>query len=204
MAGRSSAIGNTATLNLILGVFLKLLGFFVILYIYADVDPGKARLAEESLKERFNISVSLTDDIEGTRLNNAHSITQGMGRSYQEIETTMKTQIDFLSSEYHARNHVLVLRMPAEIALDIGTDRARSFEFPKILADTLLQQKSSTVHFHLEAVVSGANKDMLMRSISLFIQKMISYQYPVDYLSIGYEESDLKPALELRITEVRS
>lgn len=204
MVGGSSSIGNTATLNLILGIFLKLLGFFVILYVYTDVDPGKARLAEHSLKERFNISVSLTDDIAGERLNADHSVTQGMGLSYQEIDTEMKAQIDFLSSEYQAQNDVLILRVPAHIALDIGADRARSFEFPKILVNTLLTQKAANKHYQVEAVVAGNNKDELMRSVSLFVQKLIAYRYPVEQLMIGYRDSNEKPVLELRISEVRS
>lgn len=205
IGGSSSSIGNTATLNLILGIFLKLLGFFVVLYVFTDVDPDKARLAEESLKERFNISVTLTKEIQGTGNENSHSITQGMGRAFQEIDTAMKTQVDFLSTEYQAQNHVLLLRVPAEIALDIGMDRARSFEFPKILVDSLLKQRvQNQSPYQVEAVVSGADRDALMRSVSLFIQKMIAFGYPVERLVIGYEDSAIKPVLELRISEVRS
>lgn len=205
IGGSSSSIGNTTTLNLILGIFLKLLGFFVVLYVFTDVDPDKARLAEESLKERFNISVTLTNDIHGTSSENSHSIAQGMGRAFQEIDTAMKTQVDFLSTEYQAQNHVLLLRVPAEIALDIGMDRARSFDFPKILVDTLLKQRPpQQAAYQVEAVVSGADRDALMRAVSLFIQKMIAFGYPVEQLVIGYEESAIKPVLELRISEVRS
>lgn len=205
MAGQSSSIGNTATLNLILGIFLKLLGFFVVLYVYTDIDPGKAKMAEESLKDRFNISISLTpQETEGKRSSSDPSVTLGMGRAYQEIDTAMKSQIDFLSSEYLADSHVLVLRVPANIALDIGSDRARSFDFVKVFVDTLNTQKSPDAHYMVEAVVSGENKNELMRAVSLFVQKMLAYNYPVDDLMIGYNDRVEKPVLELRITEVRS
>lgn len=203
MVGKSSSVGNAATLNLILGVFLKLLGFFVVLYVYADIDPIKARQAEESLKERFNISVSLVPNTSGSDQEQGNAVMQMMGRSYQAIDTEMKTQIDFLSSEYQAHSHVLVLRVPAHIALDLDGMRAQSFEFADILIKTL-QEQSGRNRYAVEAVAIGSEHDALMRSVSLFVQKMVARQYPPELLAVGFKEQNTKPMLELRITEVRS
>lgn len=201
----SSVLGNTATLNLVLGIFLKLLGFFVVLYSYTDIDPTKAKLAEDSLRERFSVSVSLTPDIKGSTFVDTPAV-ESQGRAMDHIATAMKTQISFLASEYDLQNNVLLLRVPAEVAMDIGDKLARSPDFADIFINTLQTQKSPNMTYRVDAIIKGeaAQNDMLMRSVSLFIQKLIARNYSPDNLMIGYQKQTGKPVLELRIRQVRA
>lgn len=207
MAGSSSAIGNTATLNLILGIFLKLLGFFVVLYVYTDVDPDKARLAEESLRERFNVSVVLVPEKDriGQSADPSRQIAfhnrEQAGRAMARIEAAMKSQIGLLATSYDREDGALVLRVPADVALDLGGRLARSPDFADILVATLNTQKAPEMAFSVEAIIKGPadNSDEWMRAVSLFIQKLVARQYPAAWLMTGYQEQAGPPVLELRI-----
>lgn len=201
MAGVPGQSARTSTLNLMLGIFLKLLGFFVVLYTYTDINPTKVQKVEESLKERFNISVSLAPVLSGMDPSVRAPLVQTKGRAYSNIENDMKTQVDFLSSQYNIDSNTLVLRVPAEMAMTIDGQEPKSGNFAKILADTLENQSSEGNVFAIEMILSGPDATAKMRDISLFVQKMIGENYPQDLMTIGYAESSQKPTLEIRIHE---
>lgn len=191
MAGQAATGSATATYNLMLGIFLKLLGIFVVLYSLAETDPLKARQAEQSLNQRFNIAVSLTKPQDEAKT-----------RSYKAIEDELETKVDFLSSHYEADSDTLVLRLPADIVLSLNGKAAQSPGFAKFLSETL--RKKNAQKFKLEIIVSGAQGDPLMRGVSLFVQKMIAQDYPENLLTIGYVQTDELPRIEFRLKQVRS
>lgn len=202
-AGGGSSSGNSATLNLILGVFLKLLGFFVVLYGFTEVDPLKARQAEMSIQERFNINVSLIPSIGGKSPSNT-AIVQTRGRSYEGLEKELKAQVDFLSSEYVAHNNTMILRVPANVVLPLDGNREKSPDFAAILSKTLDEQHGDGSHFTLQIVASGADEDALVRGVSVFVEKMVAERYPAKLLAIGYKKSTEVPVIELHIKQVRA
>jgi len=200
MAGTGPA-GNTATLNLILGVFLKLLGFFVLLYGYTEVDPVKAHKAELSIQQRFNISVNLMPEHLGvSKISTAPVQTQG--RSYEAISSEMKSQVDFLSSEYDANSDTLILRVPLNVVLPVDDKPAKSANFAEILTQTLDSQHAADSVFAIEIVTIGKDDTALVAAASLFVQKMLSESYPRDLLTIGYQAKDQDPMIEFRIKQV--
>lgn len=202
MAGAQSS-GRTLTLNIFLGLFLKLLGFFVVLYGFAEVDPVKARKAEISIHERFNINISLVPDIRGDSHENI-SIVQTKGRSYHAIEQEMKSQVDLLSTDYVVSSNTLILRLPAEVALPIDGGSAKSPDLPRILRDTLESQVGKDSHFALEVVTIGNDDAALIRGASIFAEKMLGAGFNRKWLTIGYQESSSKPIIEFRIRQVAS
>ena len=203
MASGGQPGGNTATLNLILGVFLKLLGFFVVLYGFNEIDPVKAHQAEASIKDRFNISVSLTPIVSGLT-KTADAPVQTKGRAYSEIEEELKTQVDLLSSRYEADSDTLVLRLPASVVLSFEGKPATSPDFASTLAATLEIQRGKDSKFNLEIIADGNDDEALIASVSLFVQKMLGTGYPRDLLTIGYQDGQSDPMVEFRVKQVRA
>jgi len=200
----SAQVANKATLNLILGVFLKLLGFFVVMYTYTDTNPMKARMAEESLRQQFNISVSLLrDEAKGDSPLNAHQAMQKEGRSYIAIREALKTQLDFLSSEYRADSNMLMLSIPAEYVVSIDGQSPKSPRFALTLVSTLLKQGNDKTDYAVEVVIKGSAESELTRAVSIFVQQMIAVDYPESLLAIGYEQSDAAPVVEFHITQMK-
>lgn len=195
----SSQVANKATLNLILGVFLKLLGFFVVLYTYTDINPIKAHQVEESLRERFNISVSLIND-RGAADTSLETLNQG--RSFTRIKDSLSTEVDFLSSKLLSTSNTMVLTVPAEFIVSINDALPKSPEFAKALSKTLLAERNNKSVYALELIINGSDQQLLSRQISLFVQKMIAVGYPSELLTIGYNETTDEPTVDLRIVQV--
>lgn len=200
----SAQVANKATLNLILGVFLKLLGFFVVMYTYTDVNPVKARQAEESLRQQFNISVSLMrEESKGNNPILSNQVLQKEGRSYIAIREELKTQLDFLSSRYLADSNQLVLSVPAEYAVALNDHPAKSPHFAAILSETLRRQAKDDIRYTTEIVVTGRDASELTRVVSVLVQQMIAADYPPELLSIGYAENDGPPMVEFHVTQTK-
>lgn len=200
----SAQVANKSTLNLILGVFLKLLGFFVVMYTYTDTNPLKARQAEESLRQQFNISVSLLrDESKGDNALIANQAMQKEGRSYIAIQEEMKTQLDFLSTNYLAESNVLVLSVPAEYVLSLNGIPAKSVNFIPILISTLQKQRNDQTDYALEIVANGNDQAQLTRAVSILVQKLIAVDYSPALLTIGYNESDDSPTVDFRIKQIK-
>jgi len=202
MAASLGGGSRTATLNLMLGIFLKLLGFFVVLYTYAEANPVKTQQAEESLRQRFSISVSLAD-LANDQRNASSPLVPDQGRSYNDLANKLKAQIDFLSSQYIARNDVLILTLPARTAMAVGGNPAESPEFIKMLVRTIVHQRTENYKYAAELIVSGEDQKNLMGEVSLLAQRMIAYDYPARLVTIGYKKDKGEPLLEIRLRQVR-
>lgn len=199
----SSQVANKATLNLILGVFLKLLGFFVVMYTYTDTNPTKARQAEESLRQQFNISVSLMrDESKGDSIQPAGQVMQKEGRSYIAIREELASQLDFLSASYRAETNQLILQVPAEYVLALDGQAAKSPRFASILTEILLKQRNDKTDYALEIIAQGNDTRQMTRALSVFVQKMVQVNYPSSLMTIGYESNDDEPMIEFRVTHV--
>jgi uncharacterized protein YlxP (DUF503 family) len=198
----SSQVANKSTLNLVLGVFLKLLGFFVVLYTYTDINPIKAKQAEESIRERFNISISLLQENDTKNDIEASLLMQEAGRSFNEISEALKTEVDFLSSHYLAADNTLILKIPAEVAVKLPNKIQKSPKFANLLTDTLAVHKNKKFNYDVQIIINGAEEQILMQAVSLFVQKMASLNYPENLLTIGYEFSTDEPTIEFRIQAV--
>jgi hypothetical protein len=200
----SSQVANKATLNLILGVFLKLLGFFVVMYTYTDISPTKARQAEESLHQRFNISVSFLHEMAKNTADSSLSPVQDEGRSFNQIKDALKTQVDFLSTQYQASSKTLILTLPAEILFPLNGNAAKSPDFARTLANTLQQQGSATLRYKIEIIANGSDNETLIKEVSRFAQKLLAADYPEKDLTTGYKETIDAPTVDLRLTQVVS
>lgn len=201
MAGSLIGGGRTATLNLMVGIFLKLLGFFVVLYSYAEINPVKVKQAEQSLAERFNISVALMDekDVEQEKVT---APVQQSGRAYREITEKLQTQVDFLSTETQADSDTLVLRLPAATALSFEGREAQDPDFAAKLANVLTAQNASGFAYQLQVAAIGSNNIDLMRPLGGFAKQMVDAGYPAPLITIGYQFTVQDPVLELRIKQV--
>ncbi len=90
--------GSQLTYTLMFSLFLKMLGFFVVLYSFTEFQPNKLKAAEQSLQQQFNISLPLDTMLSKSGKNIVSPwALQSAGRSYDEIAEELKTQIDFLS-----------------------------------------------------------------------------------------------------------
>src|SRR5690554_916369 len=98
MAGTGNR-GNSQMITL--GIFLKLLGFFVVMFTYAEFEPIKVKQAEYSLQQRFNITLPIPDLKSGDDSLNLYPV-QALGRSFHTLDTELKTELDFLSSRRNA------------------------------------------------------------------------------------------------------
>lgn len=198
----SSGFATKATLNLILGVFLKLLGFFVVMYTYTDINPIKARQAEESLRQQFNVSVSLLrEEGKGDSPHIQPQALQKEGRSFKAIREQLKTQLDFLSSRYLADSDRLMLSVPAEYVVTLDDNPPKSPRFVPILVTTLGQQRGENSTYAVEIIIAGNDRAELTRQVSILVQKMIALDYPAELLTIGYRESDAPPAVDFYVTQ---
>ena len=198
----SSQVANKATLNLILGVFLKLLGFFVVMYTYTDISPLKAKQAEESLHQRFNISVTFLSDMAKNTVAASPDPVQEEGRSFNRIKDALKTQVDFLSTQYEASSKTLILTLPAEIVLSLNGNSAKSPDFARTLVETLQHESNSKFRYKLEVVAKGNDHENLLRQISRFGQKILAAEYSEKDLTIGYNESNDAPTIDIRLNQV--
>lgn len=197
-------LGNkTITMNLMLGVFLKLLGFFVIMYSYAEINPIKAEKAEESLKQRFNVSVSLysavKESIDGTLTEGAN--VNG-GGAYAHIQQQLMREFGLPPGKYIAQDDILVMRIPAGNVLSIDNITPENPGFANNFSRLLLEQNTDKFRYAVEIIVLGNNGNALMRSISEFANEMSVAGYPDRLLTIGLKAQENTPQLEIRIKQV--
>lgn len=188
MAGQASGQRDTTYL-IMFSLFLKLLGFFVVMYSYAEFDPAKVQAAEQSLQQRFNISLHLPVDMikNGAHLMSPLAI-QNSGRSYVELSTELKTQIDFLSSEIDARRGVLILTVPARLLMAVDGQSAKSPNFASVFVETLKKNQPDNMIYKMQIIGKSRNQDVMMRSLGDFVQSIVSQDYPPRYLTIGFED----------------
>jgi hypothetical protein len=203
MAG-SHQVANKATLNLILGVFLKLLGFFVVMYTYTDTSAIKAHQAEESLHKRFDITVSFLHNMAQNTAASSQAPVQEDGRSFNQIRDALKSQIDFLSTQYQATSKTLILTLPASTVFPLNGQPAKSPDFAGILARTMKEQRTSAFRYKLEIVSEGPDNSLMIKDVSLFAEKILGENYPEKDLTIGYSDATTEPTIELRLTQVAS
>ena len=194
---------QTTHYNLMLGVFLKLLAFFIILYIYADIDPVKLSKAETSVKEQFNVSVSLSLNTGGPTAQTERRVAETAGYSLQNIDTAMRAQFDMLSTRFDRANDTMILRIPARIALAYDNRLPNSPAFAEIFTHTLGTQRNERYSYQVELIAAGGESRSMMRAISVLARQMQCHDYPGDLLTIGYADEDVtSPVLEIRIKPV--
>lgn len=204
MAGQ--ATGQRETTYLIMfSLFLKLLGFFVVLYSYAEFDPNKVKAAEHSIQQRFNIALHLplTEVKGGQNLTSALAV-QNAGRAYNELSTELKTQIDFLSTQIDARRGVLILSVPAHIALSFDGQTAKSPQFASVLVEALKKNQPKGMVYKMQIIAKGSPRDELMRTLGNFVQEIVSDDYAPRYLTIGFEDDANEPTLSFVVEAVPS
>ncbi len=193
--------GNRATSQMItLGIFLKLLGFFVVMFTYAEFEPIKVKQAEYSLQQRFNIALPLPDLKSGDDALNLYPV-QALGRSFHTLDTELQTELDFLSSKRNAETNELVLELRADQILDLGGKPAKSQNFAVVLTQALKANTPAGHVFHLDIVTKGGAPDDMMRGAGLFVQKMIVAGFPQKSLMIGHESAS-KPSVKLVVRAV--
>ncbi len=202
MAGPS---GSNATLVITLGLFLKLLGLFVVLFSYAELEPVKTRKVESSLQDRFGINLTTPMD-RGGKVTQAPLIVQQLGNSYDSIEKELMTQMDFLSTEDIALSDRLVLSFPPNIALTLDNVPAKSPDFAASLTDILQSQKPQGFVYLVTITGQNGQAPVMMRALGDFVQKMVAAGYPANIMSIGYKttDNDADQKLLIEIQAVRA
>jgi hypothetical protein len=197
MAGSSSS-----TMAITLGLFLKLLGLFVVLVSYAEMEPDKTRKVEYSLQDRFGINLTTPRDKNGLS-KQAPMIVQQLGNSYDSIEKELTTQMDFLSTEDIALSDRLVLSFPATIALTMNGVPAKSPDFAASLTRILQAQKPANYHYTVTFTGENGDAQVVMRGLGDFVQKMVAAGYPAADMSIGYRETD-RPSQQNLMIEIQA
>lgn len=185
------ATGQKQTTYLVMfSLFLKLLGFFVVLFSYAQYDPMRTQAVEQSLHEQFNININLPM-MHATSGKDQMSpmAVQNAGRSYDQLTKELKTQIDFLSTETDARRGVLTLSVPANLVLQMDGQPAKSPGFATSLVDTLKKNQPEGAVYRLQIIAKGSQHDAMMRSVGDFVQSLVAYNYAPRYLTIGFEDA---------------
>lgn len=178
---------SNSYLILTLGIFLKLLGFFVVMVSYADLEPIKMRQAEYSLQDRFGINLALPFERGGMGIQSP-LITQQLGRSFDTIKQELSTQVDFLGTEDEAHSKKLVLNLNADTALPLNGAPAKSPNFAGQLVDVLKTQKPDHAMYQVRVTGINGQPQVMMRALGDFIQKMVAAGYPITYLTIGYQQ----------------
>ncbi len=199
MIGHDSGQQNTTYL-IMFSLFLKLLGFFVVLYSYAEFEPSKIQAVEQSLQQRFNITLHLPDlAAKSGKSQTTPWAIQNAGRSYIEIEKELKTQMDFLSTEIDSRRGILTLSVPADIVLDMESHPAKSPGFAASLIETLKRNQPEKAVYRMQIVAKGSERDLMMRSLGNFVQSIIANDYSPRYLTIGYDDYSETPTVDFVI-----
>jgi hypothetical protein len=180
--------GSNSALVITLGLFLKLLGLFVVLVSYADFEPLKTRKVEYSLQDRFGINLTSLKERHGTSVQ-APMIVQQLGSSYDAIEKELTSQMDFLSTEDIALSDRLMLSFPARIALSIDNVPAKSPDFASSQTKILQTQKPANYHYIVTITGQNGNPQAMMRALGDFVQKMIAAGYAANDMSIGYAQT---------------
>lgn len=200
----SSPSGSNATQLITLGIFLKILGFFVVLFSYTELEPIKNRQVESSLQSRFGINLTLAKD-KGGLLSRAPMIVQQQGRAYDRIRQELLTQIDFISTEDITTSDRMRLVLPADIGLSLKNNMAKSPQLPEQLVQILKTQKADKFHYQLLIKVIGRSQDIdLMRALGEFAQKFVASGYSSDLITIGIMNKDQAPELLIEIRSVPS
>jgi hypothetical protein len=194
--------GRTSSLLLMLGIFLKLLGFFIVLFSYAEFEPNKMRQAEFSLKQQFNVSIPLSDMVRSGRDIVNLAPVQNLGHAYDNLEAELKTQMDLLAVERRMKSGDMTLTIRADQILDMNGQLAKGRSFPEALYKTMEKNRPHGVLFMLDIVARGPDKNILMRGIGDFAQNMIVAGHNQKFLSIGYENSRDEPVVVVRIRGV--
>jgi hypothetical protein len=169
-----------------LGIFLKILGFFIVLYSFSEAVPNKVAKAEQSLQHRFNINIKLPTIKSGMQATTLSAV-QNIGRSYDEIESDLKTQIDLFSTERAAHSNELILKVPADQVLTLNGQIPKSPEFDKVLVKTLNKNKPQGAEYHVAIVGTDGKSDAMMRGLGDFAQTMVADNYPEPLVTIGYD-----------------
>ena len=177
--------GSNSTLVLTLGIFLKLLGFFVVLVSYSTLEPLKSRQAQYSLQDRFGINLGLPLE-RGGLSKQSPMVVQQQGRSYDILRKELMTQMDFLSTENVATSDRLSLSLPMDIVLGLNGAPAKSPELADRLSAILKTQKPD--HMQYQVTIIGQNGDpvAVLHALGEFVQKMVATDYPSKFLTIGY------------------
>jgi hypothetical protein len=189
---------RAATLSITLGIFLKLLGFFVIMFCYADFEPNKVKQAEYSLQRRFNIALPFPTEKSGADSLSPHAV-QEQGRSYHDLQEDLKAEFDFFSSQTRSNESELILELNAD---QIFGSNAKSPNFAAGLTKMLEANTTENYVFNVEIVAVGGEADEMMSNVGSFVQKMIVAGFPQKYLTIGYE-SGKKPLARFIVKAVK-
>jgi hypothetical protein len=184
-----SPSGSNSTQLITLGIFLKILGFFVVLVSYAELEPIKTRQVENSLRSQFGMNLLLPIE-KGGVLAQAPMIVQQSGRSYDVIREKLMTQIDFLSAEDVVLNDRLTMTLPAAIVLALDSRMPKSPQFAQQLADVLTTQKPELYSYTITLTGTGGAEQEMMRGLGDFAQKLIATGYPAQKITISYDNSD--------------
>lgn len=193
--------GRASTLMVTLGIFLKLLGFFVVMFTYAEFEPIKVKQAEYSLQQRFNVTLPLPDLKSGEESLNLFPV-QNLGRAFHVLEEELKTELDIFSTRVAARENELALVFSANQILDLNGKPARSPNFAPVLSRILRKNTPQNFVLQLDIVAQGSDTASLMRETGVFVQKMIVAGYPQKEMIIGYEHGTKKPTVKLIIRAV--
>lgn len=184
-------------------LFLKLLGFFVVLYSYADREPVKAEAVEQSLMQQFNVSISAEfTPVKSGRHVLTPTAVQNLGNAYQAISTELKTDVDFLSTEIRAKDNTMRMTLPADILLAFNGNSAKSPSFAHELVYALKKHRTGDFVYNVQMIVRGEQADELMRAGGEFIQYMVAQDYAPRYLEIGFKDDSDPPEVDIVITAV--
>lgn len=203
MAGSSSGTsgevgGNAATMNMILGVFLKLLAFFVILFSYTDLQPVKVQKAEDSLTRQFGINLHLVEMLQGPDAARTNPIPQ-KGQAYENMAQNLRSQFDFLGSENITSGEDMIIRVPADMVLTLDGQEPASPDFAMSLVAAMQEARKQPNGFDVFIKTSGPNDAELMRQTGNFVQEIVSFGYAQKLLTIGYEKKADAPQIEIHI-----
>ena len=182
----SNVLGSSANRVITLGIFLKILGFFVVLYSFSEAVPNKVAKAEQSLQHRFSINIALPKTTSGQQATTMSAV-QNIGRSYDDIAADLKTQIDLFSTERVTRNKELIMRIPADQVLTLNGNAPKSYDFDKTLVSILKKNKPQNAEYHLAIVGTDGKSDDMMRGLGDFAQQVVADNYPEPLVTIGYD-----------------
>lgn len=195
--------GRTSSLLLTLGIFLKLLGFFIVLFSYAEFEPSKLQQAEFSLKQRFNVTIPVLDRAVAGRDVISLAPVQNMGQIFDGIESDLRGTIDFMAVSRRVETGDLSLTVRADQIFDLNDTWAKSPGFAGLLNRSLQKNRAKNMFYTLEIVSAGGQDDILMRANGHFAQKMVVAGFNQRHLSIGHEHKRGVPTVTLRIRGVK-